>query len=50
VSPCAATRTAEPASETRAEPAKVLFGTIAHGARLREGDPAVHLRKNGLSY
>lgn len=28
----------------------VVFATVAHGARLREGDPAVHLRKNGLSY
>ena len=28
----------------------VLFGTVEHGAQLRAGDPAVHLRKNGLSY
>lgn len=28
----------------------VVFASVAHGARLREGDPSVHLRKNGLSY
>ncbi|MEQ1891588.1 MAG: flavin reductase family protein [Planctomycetota bacterium] len=28
----------------------VVFGVVEHGARLREGDPSVHLRKNGLSY
>lgn len=28
----------------------VLFGTVEHGELLRSGDPAVHLRKNGLSY
>lgn len=28
----------------------VVFGTVEHGALLRPGDPAVHLRKNGLSY
>jgi 3-hydroxy-9,10-secoandrosta-1,3,5(10)-triene-9,17-dione monooxygenase reductase component len=28
----------------------VLFGTVEHGGLLREGDPAIHLRKNGLDY
>jgi flavin reductase (DIM6/NTAB) family NADH-FMN oxidoreductase RutF len=28
----------------------VVFGTVEHGALLRAGDPAVHLRKNGLGY
>ena len=28
----------------------VVMGTVEHGAQLRDGDPAVHLRKNGLGY
>lgn len=28
----------------------VVFGTVEHGEMLREGDPVIHLRKNGLSY
>ena len=28
----------------------VVFGTVEHGAVLRPGDPAIHLRKNGLGY
>ena len=28
----------------------VVFGTVEHGALLRPGDPAIHLRKNGLGY
>lgn len=28
----------------------VVFGEVTAGAVLREGDPSVHLRKNGLSY
>lgn len=28
----------------------VLFGEVTEGAVLREGDPQIHLRKNGLSY
>ena len=28
----------------------VIFGEVSEGALLREGDPSVHLRKNGLSY
>lgn len=28
----------------------VLFGVVEHGELLRAGDPAVHLRKNGLGY
>jgi flavin reductase (DIM6/NTAB) family NADH-FMN oxidoreductase RutF len=28
----------------------VVFGRITAGERLREGDPAIHLRKNGLGY
>jgi 3-hydroxy-9,10-secoandrosta-1,3,5(10)-triene-9,17-dione monooxygenase reductase component len=28
----------------------VVFGTVEHGEVLRAGDPAVHLRKNGLAY
>lgn len=28
----------------------VVFGTVEHGELLRPGDPAVHLRKNGLAY
>lgn len=28
----------------------VVFGTVEAAALLREGDPSVHLRKNGLSY
>jgi flavin reductase (DIM6/NTAB) family NADH-FMN oxidoreductase RutF len=28
----------------------VVFGEAEYGACLREGDPAVHLRKNGLGY
>jgi flavin reductase (DIM6/NTAB) family NADH-FMN oxidoreductase RutF len=28
----------------------VLFGEVRDGAQVREGDPSVHLRKNGLSY
>lgn len=28
----------------------VLFGTVQHGELCRAGDPAVHLRKNGLGY
>jgi flavin reductase (DIM6/NTAB) family NADH-FMN oxidoreductase RutF len=28
----------------------VLFGAVEHGELLRAGDPAVHLRKNGLAY
>lgn len=28
----------------------VVFGVVEHGELLRTGDPAVHLRKNGLDY
>ena len=28
----------------------VVFGRVEEGALVREGDPKVHLRKNGLSY
>ncbi len=28
----------------------VVFGTVEHGAVQREGDPSIHLRKNGLEY
>jgi 3-hydroxy-9,10-secoandrosta-1,3,5(10)-triene-9,17-dione monooxygenase reductase component len=28
----------------------VVFGEVVEGELLREGDPSVHLRKNGLSY
>ena len=28
----------------------VVFGEVVEGGLAREGDPAVHLRKNGLSY
>jgi flavin reductase (DIM6/NTAB) family NADH-FMN oxidoreductase RutF len=28
----------------------VVFGRVTDGRLVREGDPAVHLRKNGLSY
>lgn len=28
----------------------VVFGEVVAGAQVREGDPSVHLRKNGLSY
>jgi flavin reductase (DIM6/NTAB) family NADH-FMN oxidoreductase RutF len=28
----------------------IVFGTVEHGGLLRAGDPAVHLRKNGLAY
>ncbi|MFT5288207.1 MAG: flavin reductase (DIM6/NTAB) family NADH-FMN oxidoreductase RutF [Planctomycetota bacterium] len=28
----------------------VVFGTVEAGELLREGDPSIHLRKNGLSY
>lgn len=28
----------------------VVFGEVEHGDLLRAGDPAVHLRKNGLDY
>jgi flavin reductase (DIM6/NTAB) family NADH-FMN oxidoreductase RutF len=28
----------------------VVFGTVEHGELLRPGDPAIHLRKNGLEY
>lgn len=28
----------------------VCFGTVEAGTLLREGDPSVHLRKNGLAY
>jgi len=28
----------------------VVFGEVVSGARQRDGDPTVHLRKNGLSY
>ena len=28
----------------------VLFGEVENGAQMREGDPAVHLRKDGLGY
>jgi flavin reductase (DIM6/NTAB) family NADH-FMN oxidoreductase RutF len=28
----------------------VVFGEVTAGERLREGDPSIHLRKNGLSY
>jgi len=28
----------------------VLFGTVEHGECLRSGEPAIHLRKNGLGY
>lgn len=28
----------------------VVFATVEHGELLRPGDPAVHLRKNGLGY
>ena len=28
----------------------IVFGTVTEGGMLREGDPSVHLRKNGLSY
>lgn len=28
----------------------VVFGTVEHAALQREGDPSVHLRRNGLGY
>jgi flavin reductase (DIM6/NTAB) family NADH-FMN oxidoreductase RutF len=28
----------------------VMFGTVSEGRMLREGDPSVHLRRNGLTY
>ena len=28
----------------------VVFGTVTDGARLREAEPSIHVRKNGLSY
>jgi flavin reductase (DIM6/NTAB) family NADH-FMN oxidoreductase RutF len=28
----------------------VLFGTVVEGALAREGEPAVHVRRNGLAY
>jgi flavin reductase (DIM6/NTAB) family NADH-FMN oxidoreductase RutF len=28
----------------------VVFATVEHGAVQREGDPSIHLRKNGLGY
>ena len=28
----------------------VVFGTVEHGELLRSGEPAIHLRKNGLGY
>ena len=28
----------------------VVFGTVEHGDTARDGDPSVHLRKNGLGY
>jgi flavin reductase (DIM6/NTAB) family NADH-FMN oxidoreductase RutF len=28
----------------------VVFGIVEHGDLVRSGDPAVHLRKNGLGY
>ena len=28
----------------------VVFGTVEHGECLRGGEPAIHLRKNGLGY
>jgi flavin reductase (DIM6/NTAB) family NADH-FMN oxidoreductase RutF len=28
----------------------LVFGEVEHGATLRDGDPAVHLRKDGLGY
>jgi len=28
----------------------VIFGEVEAGAQLRDGDPSVHLRKNGLGY
>ena len=28
----------------------VVFGEVTAGEQLREGDPSVHLRNNGLSY
>ena len=28
----------------------VVFGAVTHAALLREGDPSIHLRKNGLGY
>jgi flavin reductase (DIM6/NTAB) family NADH-FMN oxidoreductase RutF len=28
----------------------IVIGTVEHGALLRNGDPAIHLRKNGLGY
>ncbi len=28
----------------------VVFGTVEHAEQLRAGDPAIHLRKNGLGY
>jgi flavin reductase (DIM6/NTAB) family NADH-FMN oxidoreductase RutF len=28
----------------------VVFGTVESGKLLREGDPSIHLRKNGLDY
>jgi flavin reductase (DIM6/NTAB) family NADH-FMN oxidoreductase RutF len=28
----------------------VVFGTVEHGGLLRPGDPAIHLRRNGLEY
>jgi flavin reductase (DIM6/NTAB) family NADH-FMN oxidoreductase RutF len=28
----------------------VVFGEVEHAALLREGDPAIHLRRNGLAY
>jgi flavin reductase (DIM6/NTAB) family NADH-FMN oxidoreductase RutF len=28
----------------------IVFGTVEHGELLRAGDPAIHLRKNGLDY
>ena len=28
----------------------VVFGTVEHGELLREGEPSIHVRKNGLAY
>ena len=28
----------------------VVFGTVEAGEKLRDGEPSIHLRKNGLAY
>ena len=40
----------EVSGETELDDHVVVYGKVTEGALVREGEPSIHLRKNGLSY